>query len=287
MTPTSNPAISVLGRKAEDFFRTYRAAGLKAVEDAARKHDDVIDVTVTQSASYVAGSWRSKFGPAEARNSFYQLAALTAAVGLVALNAWGIWLAWSHFGFETIPGSVATIATTAVLGLLSFLVAVPLVVTTRDVTCNVCLAVSFWTRGWTPVSMEWFGSDAGATWGLGSKNIYIWQKPYHGWGNPDLRVIRYQDIQIMVDPTESRDFLHFCLDYNLPQPLTEWLRFPEATNGMSAEQIAGAILDRATRAGRAVELFPRRHKENRPDGGIEENTLIQIIPPASCWKLLF
>lgn len=287
MTSNVAPAISALGNKAEAFFRHYRAIGLEAVEKAAAQNDDVLDVVITQAPTHVARSWRSKFGQREARHAIYKLAVLITAAGLLFLNLWGMWLAFSAFGFETILGGAATIGCVALLGLFSAALLFAIIAGVTGVPCEVCLAVSLWTRGWTPVSMEWFGNDAGATWGLGSKSIYIWQKPWHGWGNPELRTVRYQDIRITLAPEECRDFLYFCLDFGLPQPHTEWLRLPEASNGMSAEQLAAEIITIASQAGRAVEFFPRRQEDERPSKDRSEHTLIQVIPPSSCWKLLF
>jgi hypothetical protein len=286
MTPTSDPIISSLGKKAAEFFRTYRIAGLKAVEDAARDHDDVIDIYATQRASYVAGSWESKFGRREAASAIYQLAALVAAVILIPVNAWGMWLAYSNFGFSTLGRSAASIACIATLGLFSLATALVLFVSSRQVSCKVCLAVSLWTRGWTPVSMEWFGADSGATWGLGAKNIYVWQKSFDGWGKPELRVIRYQDIHMMGDPKDFRNFLALSLDFELPQPRTEWLRFPEASNGMTTEQLTGEIMERASSFGREVKLHERKQEDRTEEAGEVITLYPPIRPPASCWRLI-
>jgi hypothetical protein len=286
MTPTSDPIISSLGKKAAEFFRTYRIAGLKAVEDAARDHNDVIDIYATQSARYVAGSWDSKFGLQEARHAAYTFAAWAAAVGVLALNSWAMCLAYSHFGFATVGMGAATVASIAVLGLLWLVSATLIAAGVRQVPCEFCLAVSLWTRGWTPVSMEWFGADSGATWGLGAKNIYVWQKSFDGWGNPELRVIRYQDIHMMGDPKDFRNFLVLSLDFALPQPRTEWLRFPEASNGMTIEQLTGEIMERASSFGREVKLHERKQEDRTEEAGEFITLYPPIRPPASCWRLI-
>jgi hypothetical protein len=286
MTPTSDHIISNLGKKAADFFRSYRIAGLKAVLAAAKEHDDVIDVYATQSAEYVAGSWDSKFGRHEARQASYQLAALVAAVGILALNSWGMWLAYTHFGFDSLGMGVATVASIIGLGVFSLVFAALIAAEGKRVSCEFCLAVSLWTRGWTPVSMEWFGSDSGATWGLGARNVYIWQKPFHGWGNPELRVVRYQDIATMGHPERFTNFLAFSLDFSLPTQ-TEWLRFPESSNGMNSTQLGFEIAKRAASFGREVDMHVPKSIDPVEEG---ENVLTlypPIRPPESCWKLLF
>jgi hypothetical protein len=155
MTPTSDPVISALGPKAAGFFRSYRTAGLKAVEDAARDNDDAIEIYVTQSAKYVAGSWGSKFGHREARHASYEFAAFLTAVGIMALSLWGMWLACTHFGFSTIGMAAASVASIAALGALTLALAFLVATEGMHAPCKFCLAVSLWTRGWTPLSMEW------------------------------------------------------------------------------------------------------------------------------------
>lgn len=285
MTPTSDPVISSLGKKAAEFFRAYRIAGLKAVEDAARHHDDAIDIYATQSAKYVARSWDSKFGRREAREAVYKFVCLVAAVGLIALCAWGMWAAYSSFGFATSGMGAATVASIAALGILSFILAGLVAFSVAYVPCEFCLAVSLWTRGWTPVSMEWFGSDSGATWGLGAKNIYIWQKPWHGWGNPALRVVRYQDIASMGHPDHFTNFLAFSLDFSLPTQ-TEWLKFPDSSNGMTSDQLGWEIAKRASSFGREVDMHVPTPKAAAEEGEDVLTLYPPIRPPKSCWRLI-
>lgn len=287
MTPTSDPSISALGRKAAEFFRAYRIAGLKAVEDAARDHDDIIDTFVTHSPEYVAKSWSSKkFSHRDARGAVYKALAIVAAVGLIAISAWGMWAAYSDFGFATIGMGAAAIASISALGLVSIILASLIAVSAAYVPCELCLAVSLWTRGWTPISMEWFGDHAGATWGLGSKNIYVWQKPWHGWGNPELRVVRYQDIAHMGHPGHFTNFLAFSLDFSLPRQ-TEWLRYPETSRGMTAEQLGWEISKRALSFGREVDMYVPTPKEPIAEGESAFSLYPPIMPPKSCWKRLF
>jgi hypothetical protein len=286
MTPTSDPIISALGKKAAEFFRSYRTAGLKAVNEAARDHGDVIDIYATQQAKYVAGSWDSKFGPEEARQASYRFLGWSAAACILSLTWWGMWLAYSYLGFATIGMGAATIASIAALGLVSLVLAIPIAVEARYAPCEFCLAVSLWTRGWTPVSMEWFGADSGATWALGARNLYIWQKPFHGWGNPELRVIPYKDIYMMVDPKDFTNFLALNLHFELPQPRTEWLRFPEASNGMTTEQLTREIIERALSFGREVKLHERKREERTEQEGEGLTLYPPIRPPASCWRLI-
>lgn len=286
MTPTSDPIISALGKKAAEFFRSYRTAGLKAVNEAARDHGDVIDIYATQQAKYVAGSWDSKFGPKEARQASYRILGWIAAVGILLIAWWAMWLAYSHLGFATVGMGAATIASIAALGFLSLALAIPIAVEARYAPCEFCLAVSLWTRGWTPVSMEWFGADSGATWAFGARNLYIWQKPFHGWGNPELRVIRYQDVYMMVDPKDFTNFLALNLHFELPQPRTEWLRFPEASNGMTTEQLTREIIERALSFGGEVKLHERKREERTEQDGEGLTLYPPIRPPASCWRLV-
>ncbi|NTF16870.1 hypothetical protein G6L37_00325 [Agrobacterium rubi] len=289
MQPGSRTAISSLGRKAEEFYDRYRRRGLDAVRNAAAEHGDVIDAYVTQNADYVSQSWTSKFDDKDARRACFALAALIAGVGIVGCNIWAMWKAVIHLGFGSIGMGAATVTLIAILGAISLVFAMVIALEARNVLCKSCLAVSLWTRGYTPVSMEWFGDAAGATWGFGAKNIYIWQKPFHGWGNPELRVRPYQDVAMMGPMSVSDKFLVLSMDIDLPPPSTEWLRFPESSNGMTGAQIAASIVERAALAGRSIEL--REPKPGSDEGGkttdTKDNQLIQIVPPASCWKLLF
>jgi hypothetical protein len=116
--------------------------------------------------------------------------------------------------------------------------------------------------------MEWFEADASATWGLGTKNLYFWQKPWHGWGDTELRVIRYENIRMMPEPATCPKFLFLSLDFDLPQPRTEWLRLPDISCGMTAEKLAMEIVSRASSVGREVKLHtPKRQDplEERDD----------------------
>jgi hypothetical protein len=56
------------------------------------------------------------FGHREARHAIYKLAAVLAVVGLIALDQWGLWLAWSCFGFSTIGSGITTTVCIGVLG---------------------------------------------------------------------------------------------------------------------------------------------------------------------------
>jgi hypothetical protein len=287
MTPTSDPVISALGPKAAGFFRSYRTAGLKAVEDAARDNDDAIEIYVTQSAKYVAGSWGSKFGHREARHASYEFAAFLTAVGIMALSLWGMWLACTHFGFSTIGMAAASVASIAALGALTLALAFLVATEGMHAPCKFCLAVSLWTRGWTPLSMEWFGADAGATWALGAKNIYIWQKSFDGWGVPELRVVRYRDIRMMGAPSDFPNFLFLSLAFELPQPRTEWMRFPEASNGMTSEHLTLEIVERASSFGCAVDVREcKRQEQNEDEEGETWVLYPPIRPPAACWRLI-
>jgi hypothetical protein len=197
-----------------------------------------------------------------------------------------MWLAYSHFGFSTIGSGAATVACIGILGSFTLILAFLLAVESYQVPCEACLAVSLWTRGWTPVSMEWFGADSGATWALGAKNLYVWQKPFHGWGNPELRVIRYDSIKLIADPMASRNFVYLSLDFDLPQPRTEWIRFPVSSNGMDGEQLAGDIVARASLRGKDVQLLKPQKEEHRAEQSDVITLSPRVQPHASCWKLI-
>lgn len=285
MTATSDPAISALGKKAEKFFRTYRIAGLKAVEDAAKAHDDTIEIYATNGAEEVAGSWRCKFGHREARLAIYEFAAMLAVAGLIALALWCIVLVWSHIGFSSIvSGTVATICV-ALLSLFAAVSSVGLATAFWQLPCKVCLAVSLWTRGWTPVSMEWFEAGSSATWGLGAKYLYVWQKPWHGWGDTGLRVIPYESFKMALDPQKAdRMIILSHGNFDDEKRGTEILRLPDVSNGETPQKLVEEIIARAASRSSDVTIVMPKPKEPEPDG----DSLV-LYPPVrpypACWRI--
>lgn len=273
--------------KQQAFFDSYRQTGLKAVQEAATAEEDTILAIATHHQRYIAGAWTSeKFGKRDALGAVFRLVAAFFAVALIGAAIAGCYMATTMIGFETLARGAVTSAALVVLGLLVIGGIATAAAAVIGLPCQLCLATSLWIRGWTSVSMEWFGAYATAVWALGDKKLYIWQKPWHGWGAPTLRPINYQNITRIHLPSDNRNLIALLFDGS-PGNESEFLAAPIVHSEMTAGQFAEEILRRAEIGGRSVETYSP--PAAAPTESNEDTFVLYppIRPPESCWKPMF